>query len=116
MNKIGEQTKFILLKTEDDFYTEWCGRIIDSNPIIQNNKFIFVIIGSQYRLEINTNDINYVEKIAKKMTKPKGRQAVASDSVRIYIKEKFDNEKLLGVLFHNRTKVFAPVYDNKEEL
>ena len=50
------------------------------------------------------------------MTKPKGRQAVASDSVRIYIKEKFDNEKLLGVLFHNRTKVFAPVYDNKEEL
>lgn len=116
MSIIGEKTKFILLKTENNFYTKWCGRMIDSNPIIQNNKFIFVVISSDTRLEINTNDINYVEKIAKKMTKPKGRQAVASDSVRIYIKEKFDNEKLLGILFHNRIKVFAPVYDNKEEL
>lgn len=113
--QIVEKTKFIVLDTQDDFYTKWCGRIIDSNPVLKNDKPIFIIISGRCRLELNTTDINYVEKMARKATCPKGRQAVTSDSARIYIKEE-DNEMLLGVVFHTRIKNFAPVFEKEEKL
>lgn len=113
--QVIEKTKFIVLDVQDDFHTKWCGRIIDSKPILKNNKPIFVIISSRCRLELNTTDINYVEKVAKKTTCPKGRQAMTSDSARIYIKEE-DNEMLLGVVFHTRIKNFAPIYEKEEKL
>ncbi len=111
---MNEKSHLIVTDVQNDFYTKWCGKIIDSKPIIKNGKPIFVIIGGQGRLEINTIDINYVEKIARKMTCPKGRQATTSDSARIYIKEKSDNEMLLGVVFHIRTKNFVSVRDKEE--
>ena len=45
------------------------------------------------------------------MSLPKGRTAVTSDTVRIYIREVDDNEKLLGILTHNKIKTFAPMFD-----
>ena len=114
--QVLEKTKFIVLDTQDDFHTKWCGRIIDSDPIIKNNKPIFVIVSGRCRLELNTNDMNYVERMAKKATCPKGRQAITSDSARIYIKEKSNNEMLLGVIFHIKTKTFAPIQDKEEKL
>ena len=43
------------------------------------------------------------------MTRPKGRQAITKDSARIYIKEEDNNEKLIAVVFHTRSKTFVPV-------
>lgn len=114
--QVIDKTKFIVLDVQDEFYTKWCGRMIDSKPVFENDKPIFIIVGSHCRLELNTFDIKYVEKMARKITCPKGRQAVTSDSARIYIKEDSDNEMLLAVVFHTRAKTFAPVIEkNKEE-
>ena len=49
------------------------------------------------------------------MTTPKGRQAVTTDSARIYIKEESGNEVLLGIVTHIRTKTFTPVYGRRKK-
>ena len=114
-NNSVEKPRFIVKDIEDNFHMNWCGKIIDSNPIIKNGKPIFVIIGSHNRLELNTIDFNYIEKCAKRMTFPKGRQAETFDSARIYIKEQNGNEMLMGVLSHLRSKTFVPV-QKKEKI
>lgn len=110
-----EKPHFVVKDIQDDYRINWCGKIVDANPVIKNNNPIFVLIGSQNRLELNTIDFAYIEKCAKRMTHPKGRQAVTSDSVRIYIKEVSGNEMLLGVLSHTRTKTFMPVYGKRKK-
>jgi hypothetical protein len=115
MKEKVETVRFIVTDIEDDFYTKWYGKMIDAKPVIKNNKFIFTIVSGRCRLELNTIDINYVEKMAKKATSPKGRQAVTSDSARIYIQEESGNEMLLGVVFHTRTKSFVPIKPKKRK-
>lgn len=110
-----EKPHFVVKDIQDDYRINWCGKIVDANPVIKNNNPVFVLIGSQNRLELNTIDFAYIEKCAKRMTHPKGRQAVTSDSVRIYIKEVSGNEMLLGVLSHTRTKTFMPVYGKRKK-
>ena len=112
-NKSVEKPHFIVKDIQDDFHMNWCGKLIDADPIIQDGKPIFVIIGSQNRLELNTLDFNYIEKCAKRMTNPKGKQAETFDSARIYIKEKNGNEMLMGILSHLRSKTFIPVQNRK---
>ena len=110
-----EKPHFVVKDIQDDYRINWCGKIVDANPVIKNNNPVFVLIGSQNRLELNTIDFAYIEKCAKRMTHPKGRQAVTFDSVRIYIKEVSGNEMLLGVLSHTRTKTFMPVYGKRKK-
>ena len=110
-----EKPHFVVKDIQDDYRINWCGKIADANPVIKNNSPVFVLIGSQNRLELNTIDFAYIEKCAKRMTHPKGRQAVTFDSVRIYIKEVSGNEMLLGVLSHTRTKTFMPVYGKRKK-
>lgn len=105
------KTHLIVTDIQNDYHIKWVGKIIDSKPLFKNDKFIFVIVGGNGRTEINTNDMSRVEKCAKKMTLPKGRTAFTSDTARIYIKEVNDNEKLLGILTHNKIKTFAPMFD-----
>ena len=110
-----EKPHFVVKDIQDDYRINWCGKIADANPVIKNNSPVFVLIGSQNRLELNTIDFAYIEKCAKRMTHPKGRHAVTFDSVRIYIKEVSGNEMLLGVLSHTRTKTFMPVYGKRKK-
>lgn len=105
------KTHLIVTNIENDYSIKWVGRIIDSKPIFKNDKLVFSVVGGNGRMEVNTNDIKRVEKCARQMTLPKGRTAVTSDTARIYIKEINDNEKLLGVLTHNKVKTFAPMFD-----
>ena len=109
-----EKPHFIVVDTKDDYCVNWCGKIVDAKPVIKDGKPIIVIIGSQRRLELNTIDLKYVEKCAKRMTCPKGRQAVTFDSARIYVKEESGNEMLLGVVSHTHTKTFAPIYGKQK--
>lgn len=113
MSELLEKPQLVVIDTQDDFHINWCGKIIDSKPAIKNDRPIFIVISSGHRFELNTTDLNYVEKIAKRATCPKGRQAITSDSARILIKEENGNEMLLGVVFHNRVKTFAPIYKKK---
>ena len=110
-----EKPHFVVKDIQDNYRINWYGKIVDANPVIKNNNPVFVLIGSQNRLELNTIDFAYIEKCAKRMTHPKGRQAVTCDSVRIYIKEVSGNEMLLGVLSHIRTKTFMPVYGKRKK-
>ena len=79
--------------------------------MFKNNKLIFIVIGGNGRMEINTNDITRVENCAKIMSYPKGRTAVTSDVIRILIRQEDESEVLIGLLTHNRIKTFAPMFD-----
>ena len=110
-----EKPHFIVKDIQDNYHVNWCGKIINSNPVFQHGKPIFVIIGSDRRLELNTFDLKSIEESAKRMTAPRGRQAVTTDSARIYIKEESGNEMLLGIVTHIRTKTFTPVYGRRKK-
>ena len=106
------KTHLIIKDIRDEYDMNWCGKLFDAKPALNENGMpIFVIIGSQRRMELNTIDMNYLENCAKRLTSPKGRGAVSTDKAYVYIKEVGGNEKLLGILTHKRVKTFAPMYD-----
>ena len=112
MQEIMVKTHLIITDIHDEYHMNWCGKLFDAKPALNEKGLpMFVIIGSQSRMEISTIDINYLEKCAKKLTYPKGRSAVSVDKAYIYIKEIGGNEKLLGILTHKRIKSFAPMHD-----
>ena len=105
------KTHLIVISTHEEYHMNWCGKIIDTKPKIKNGKPIFAVIGSRGRMELNTTDMQRVEKCAKLLTAPRGRQAITSDTAHIYIIEENDKETLMGVLTHNHVKTFAPMFD-----
>ena len=112
MQEIMIKTHLIIKDIHEEYDMNWCGKLFDAKPALNENGMPnFVIIGSKSRMEINTIDINYLERCAKKLTSPKGRGAVSTDKAYVYIKEVGGNEKLLGILTHKRVKTFAPMYD-----
>ena len=112
MQEIMVKTHLIIKDIHEEYHMNWCGKLFDAKPALNENGMpTFIIVGSQSRIELNTIDINYLERCAKKLTSPKGRGAVSTDKAYIYIKEIDGNEKLLGILTHKRVKTFAPMYD-----
>ena len=111
MIEVKEKTHLIITDIHDEYHMKWCGKILDAKPELKNGLPVFAVVGTKGRVELNTIDINRLEKVAKLLTKPKGRQAFTSDTARIYIKEIDGNEKLLGVMTHNNIKTFSPMYD-----
>jgi hypothetical protein len=111
MEQVLVKTHLIITDIHDEYHMNWCGKIAKANPELKDGKPIFIIIGSKGRMELNTIDINQLERNAKLMTHPKGRSAISKDVSRIYIKEIDGNEMLLGILTHKRVKSFAPMYD-----
>lgn len=111
MAEVLVKTHLIVTDVHEEYNINWCGKIINTKPKIKNGKPIFAVIGSRGRMEVNTADMNRVEKCAKLLTTPKGRQAITTDKAYIYILEENDNEMLLGTLIHNHVKSYAPMYD-----
>lgn len=105
------KTHLIVTDVHEEYSIRWCGRIIDTKPLLVNNKPIFVIIGRNKRVEVNTIDMKYVEECAKRVTNPRGRAAITSDQASIYIKEVDDKETCIGVITHRHVKSYAPMYD-----
>lgn len=108
------KTHLIVTEVKDKYDVNWCGRLLDSNPVIENGKPIFIVIGNHHRIEFNTIDTKMLEKYAKRFTQPRGREALTKDCSRIYIKEIDGNEKLACIVTHWRIKTFAPMYDEIE--
>ena len=111
MEEISVKTHLIITDIHDEYHMNWFGKIAEARPILKNGLPVFVIIGSKGRTELNTIDINQLEKIAKLMTAPKGRSAISVDTARIYIQEINGDLMPLGTLTHKRVKTFAPMYD-----
>lgn len=111
MKEVSIKTHLIVKDVHDEYFMNWCGKIVDTNPRIEDGMPIFSIVGSKGRMELNTVDITRLEKSARLLTQPRGRAAVTSDTARIYIQEKDGKETLLGVLTHNHVKTYQQVYD-----
>lgn len=112
LSEIKIRSHLIITDIHDEYHMKWCGKILDANPAFdEKGRPIFAIIGSSNRINVSTTDMKHLEKCAKTLTNPKGRSAIATDSARIYIVEQNGNEKLLGILIHNRVKKFSPMYD-----
>ena len=111
MEEVLIKSHLIVTDVHEEYHIRWIGKIIDTKPKFKNGKPIFVVVGGNGRMELNTTDMARIEKCAKMCTQPKGRSAVTTDTARIYIVEEDDNEKLMGILTHNHIKTFAPMYD-----
>ena len=111
MNEMMVKTHLIITDTHEEYYVKWCGNIGDSKPKLKDNKPIFVIASKIGKVELNTVDTKFLEKIAKRMTVPKGKSGVTTDVARIYIKQIDNSEKLVGIVIHDHIKQFAPMYD-----
>lgn len=111
MIEVRIKSHLIIDSIEDKYDVRWCGRILDIKPKIKNNLPIFVIISSNSRTELNTANIQQIEDCAKRLTAPKGKEAITADKAYIYIKEENGDEKLMGIIKHTRIKHFVPMSD-----
>ena len=111
MQEVMVKTHLIITDIHDEYHMNWCGKVADARPKLENGKPLFIIIGTRGRMELNTIDMKQLERCAKLMTQPKGRSAVSVDTSRIYIKEVDGNDFLLGVMTHKNVKTFAPMFD-----
>lgn len=105
------KTHLIITDIHEEFNINWCGRLMDSNPLLQKGLPIFVVVGGAGRIELNTIDMKEIEYWGKRMTDPRGRESFTTDKSYIYIKEKDKNEKLVCVITHNHIKQYAPMFD-----
>lgn len=111
MHKVMVKTHLIITDIHEEYQMNWCGKLIDAQPQLNENGLpVFIIVGSNGRVEMSTVDMTELEDCAKRLTHPKGREAVCSDSSYIYLKEQ-KGQRLMGILFHKRVKTFAPMYD-----
>ena len=111
MEEVMVKTHLIVTDIHEEYHMNWCGKLINAKPKLKNGKPIFIIISKSGRIELNTFDIKQIEKTAKLLTNPKGRQSVTTDTARIFLKEENGNQKLMGILTHNHVKDYAPMYD-----
>lgn len=105
------KTHLIITDIHEEFDINWCGKFAAVAPKLDLGRPMFVIIGRNGRVEISTFDMQRLEDIAKRLTEPKGRGAVMSDSAHIYIKEENGEETLMCIVTHKRVKSYAPMYD-----
>ena len=105
------KSHLIITDIHEEYHMNWCGKIANAKPELQNGLPIFIIVGTKGRIELNTVDMKRIEKCAKLLTDPHGRSSISTDSSRIYIKEIDGNEMLLGVMTHHNIKTFSPMYD-----
>ena len=111
MQEVMLKTHLIVSDVHEEYIVDWCGKIADAKPLFKNNMPVFVIISSEARMELNTIDIKSIEENAKRITRPRGRQAITTDIARIYIKEENGAEKFLGRVIHNHVKQYQQMFD-----
>lgn len=111
MQEVMVKTHLIVTDVHEEYFVDWCGKLANTKPLLKNNMPIFIIIGSEARMELNTIDIKRIEECAKRMTHPRGRQAVTTDTARIYIKEEDGKETYMGRVIHNHVKQYQQMYD-----
>ena len=105
------KTHLIVTDTHEEYSVKWFGKLKDVNPELHNGLPTFVIVTSLGRTEINTIDLMEIERVSKKMTRPRGKQSLTTDTARIYIREVDGTEKPIGAVVHDHVKTYAQMYD-----
>lgn len=105
------KTHLIITSIHEEYSINWHGKIINTKPLIRNNKPVFILISSTSRVELNTANIKEIEECAKSITSPRGREAITIDKTHIYIKEITGKETCIGTVTHKHVKTYAPMYD-----
>lgn len=116
MEEVMLKTHLIVTDVHEEYFVKWCGSIINTKPLFKNNMPIFIIISSNGRIEINSADIKRIEESAKKITYPRGRQAVTTDVAHIYIKEEDGKETFIGKVIHNHVKQYQQMFDSFKKI
>ena len=111
MQEVMLKTHLIVSDVHEEYFVKWCSSIINTKPLLKNDMPIFIIISSDTRVELNTNNIKKIEECAERITHPRGRQAITTDTARIYIKEEDGKEKLIGKVIHNHVKQYQQMFD-----
>lgn len=114
MSEIMLKTHLIVSDIHEEYFIKWCGKISDVKPYLKNNLPVFVLAGTDGRMELNTIDIKMIERCAKSLSHPRGRQAITTDCVNIYIVEEDGTETLMGKVFHNHVKQYQQMFDRFE--
>ena len=105
------KTHLIVVDQYDEYKVRWTKRLIETKPKLNENGLpVFIVASSKGRIEVPTLNMNYLEKMAKKFTYPRGRGSITTDKGYIYIKEE-DNEVLIGVVEHNHIRKYSQMYD-----
>jgi len=116
MQEVMIKTHLIVTDVHEEYFVDWCGSIANTKPMFKNNMPIFILIGSEGRIEMNTIDIKRIEENAKLLTHPRGRQAITTDTTRIYIKQEDGTEKFIGKVIHNHVKKYQQMYDSFQQI
>jgi hypothetical protein len=111
MEEILLHTHPIVTGIQSEYSMKWCGKLLDVRPKLKNGLPIFSIIGGNGRIEMNSIDIEAIERMARHMAHPRGRASVTSDLVKIYVQEENGNEVLMGTMTYNHIKKYQPMYD-----
>lgn len=111
---IKVNTHPIVVGSHEEYDIEWCGRIIDTKPKMENGMPVFLIRSKEGGMELNTIDMKMVEHVAQKMTNPCGRGGVITDRAFIYIIEEDDKQTLLGIVTHAHIREYRSMYDEFE--
>jgi len=114
MQEVMLKTHLIVSDVHEEYFVKWCGKLVDVEPQLKNGMPIFVIVGSDGRIELNTIDIKTIERCAKSLSHPRGKEAITSDCTRIYILEENGAETLMGKVFHNHVKQYQQMFDKFE--
>lgn len=114
MPEVKLKTHLYISDIHEEYSVNWCGRIIDSKPAFKDNKPIFICVGAEGRMELNTTDMKRVEECAKLLTHPRGRQAITTDTSYIYLLEEDGHEKMVGTVTHNHVKQYQQMFDRFE--
>lgn len=114
MQEVMLKTHLICSDVHEEYFVKWCGKLMDAQPLLKNDLPIFIVVGSDGRMELNTIDIKMIEKCAKSLSHPRGREAITSDCARIYLLEEDGSERLMGKVFHNHVKQYQQMFDRFE--
>lgn len=112
MQEVAIKTHLIVTDVHEEYDIDWCGRLMDTNPVFENDMPIFILISETHRRELNTMDMHRIEECAKAIAEPHGRAAVTVAKTHIYIKEEDNKQTLVGVVTHKHIKSYAPMYDS----
>lgn len=114
MAEVKLKTHLICTDVHEEYSMKWCGKLMDARPLLKNGLPVFIVVGGNGRAELNTIDIKEIEQCAKNMSRPRGKAAVTTDCVRIYLLEENYNERLMGTLFHQHIRQYQQMFDKFE--
>lgn len=114
MSIVNLKTHLICTDVHDEYFVKWCGKLKDAKPFLKSGLPIFIIIGSDGRVELNTIDIKEIERCAKNLCCPRGKESITSDCARIYLLEEDGNERLMGKVFCTHVRQYQQMYDKFE--